>query len=198
MPSPPRVSWHDWVADFLPKQLFKVCQNIFQPFPKCSEPGTWGQKIPKDMFEHSKSRKSEVWSTRLSGIRLQLRRASEKLSKKARHNLDTKYKKPQGIGIIGRLVLGLASWRVGLILFISHRSDPRSRGWNNVAVNFEDQKASGGEDSFKGSVKHADRWGTKKKKQKNKKKKQKNKNNNNNNRRRRRIRRIWKKNMKEE
>ena len=71
MPSPPRVSWHDWVADFLPKQLFKVCQNIFQPFPKCSELGTWGQKIPKDMFEHRKSRKSEVWSTRLSGIRLQ-------------------------------------------------------------------------------------------------------------------------------
>ena len=63
---------------------------------------------------------------------------------------DTKYKKPQGIG-------GWLPGEFGLILFISHRSDPRSRGWNNVAVNFEDQKASGGEDSFKGSVKHADR-----------------------------------------
>ena len=36
---------HDWVPDFLPKRLFKVV--LFQQFPNCSEPGTWGCSRPR-------------------------------------------------------------------------------------------------------------------------------------------------------
>lgn len=153
MPSPPRVSWHDWVADFLPKQLFKFVRIYFSHFQSAQS-----QELGDKRFQKTCLNAASQESLRFGPLDFLESDCNEEEHRRSfPRRRDTKYKKPQGIGIIGSLVLGLASWRVGLILFISHRSDPRSRGWNNVAVNFEDQKASGGEDSFKGSVKHADR-----------------------------------------